>query len=161
MSSVQGFSEYPQLSGRGDAPGEPQRTVMLIDDSPTVRRIIELTFERIGITVTTFPDGFSAMQALTKGEAQVPALLLLDIGMPRMDGYEVARILRTKRAFSDTIIVMLTGRDGVMDRMRSKMIGARDYIHKPFRISHVVNVVCTQLRITPPPMTGVASPVEQ
>jgi twitching motility two-component system response regulator PilG len=58
-----------------------------------------------------------------------------------MDGYEVARILRTNTAFKNTTIIMLTGRGGVIDRVRSRMVGARDFIEKPFRVSHVVNVV--------------------
>jgi len=91
--------------------------------------------------VTTFPDGLSAITALTRGDVSVPDVLLLDIGLPKMDGYEIARILRTNADFKDTTIIMLSGRGGMIDRFRSKMVGARDFIEKPFRVSHVVNVV--------------------
>lgn len=143
-------SGYPSSSGWISPQENPQRTIMLIDDSQTVRTIIETTFKRIGIPVFAYSDGFAAIQALTRGEVPVPDLLLLDIGLPRMDGYEVARILHAKPAFSHTTIVMLSGRDGMMDRFKSKMVGARDYIRKPFRISQVVNVVCSYLHLTPP-----------
>jgi DNA-binding response OmpR family regulator len=114
---------------------------MLIDDSLAVRVVIEASFRRVGMPVTTFPDGLSAITALTRSEVTVPDVLLLDIGLPKMDGYEVARILRTNAAFKDTTIIMLTGRGGMIDRFRSKIVGARDFIEKPFRVSHVVNVV--------------------
>ncbi len=148
---------YPQSSSVGGTPDGTLPSIMLIDDSFTVRKIIEASFARIGLPTTSFPDGFAALQSLAKGEVDVPNLLLLDIGLPRMDGYEVARILRTNKAFDQTIIVMLTGRDGMMDRIRSKMIGARDYVRKPFRVSQVVNVVCAHLHITPPGSPGTAS----
>lgn len=131
--------------------------IMLIDDSLAVRRIIEASFMRVGLTTTTFPDGLSAIAALTKGEVSVPNLLLLDIGLPKMDGYEVARILRSNKAFDDTILIMLTGRDGMIDRLRSKMVGARDYIRKPFRVSQVVQTVCEHLQIPVPPLVDAAS----
>jgi DNA-binding response OmpR family regulator len=117
------------------------RPIMLIDDSRAVRVVIEASFRRAGMPVMVYTDGISAITALTTGEATVPEVLLLDIGLPKMDGYEVARILRTNAAFKNTTIIMLTGRGGVIDRVRSRMVGARDFIEKPFRVSHVVNVV--------------------
>lgn len=123
------------------------RSVMLIDDSPTVRQIIHASLGRVGIPVAAYPDGIAAITALTKGEAVVPDVLLLDIGLPRMDGYEVARILRGNPDCQQTVIVMLTGHDGMLDRMRSKMVGARGFITKPFRVSEVVQTVCGHLGI--------------
>lgn len=133
------------MSGWEDVPPGAMRTVMLIDDSPTVRRIIQMSLGRVGIPVAAYADGIAAITALTKGEAVVPDVLLLDIGLPRMDGYEVAHILRGNPDCQQTVIVMLTGRDGMLDRVRSKMIGARGYITKPFRVSEVVRTVCEHL----------------
>lgn len=126
---------------------EQERPIMLIDDSEIVRKIIEVSFQRIGIPVSLFPDGISAIRALAQHQVTVPRLLLLDIGLPRMNGYEVASILRSKSEFEQTIIVMLSGHDGVVDRFRSKLIGARDFIPKPFRVSQVINTVCSYLDI--------------
>lgn len=118
-----------------------ERTVMLIDDSVAVRKVIEVSFRRANLPTTTFPDGLAAIHALAKQEVVVPAVLLLDIGLPRMSGYEVARILKLNAGFEKTKIVMLTGRDGVVDRVRSRLVGACEFISKPFRVSEVVNVV--------------------
>ena len=128
-------------------PSSVDRTIMLIDDSLAVRRIIEASFARISISTTTFPDGLLAIQALAKREVAVPDLLLLDIGLPKMTGYEVAHILRGNPAFSDMILVMLSGHDGMIDRVHSRLVGARDFIRKPFRVSEVVKTVCTLLQI--------------
>lgn len=127
-----------------------QRSIMLIDDSMAVRRVIQASFSRVGIPVAAYPDGIAAITALTKGEAIVPDVLLLDIGLPRMDGYEVARILRANADCQRTVIVMLTGRDGMLDRVRSKMVGARGFISKPFRVSEVVRTVCGHLGVEVP-----------
>jgi twitching motility two-component system response regulator PilG len=123
------------------APG----SVMVIDDSMTVRAVIEASLRRNGFAVTSFADGLQAMGALARGEVAVPELLLLDIGLPKMEGYEVAKILRAKPDFNQTVIVMLTGHDGVFDRIRSKMVGASAFITKPFRVQHVVDVVSQYL----------------
>ncbi len=128
---------------------EPEKPIMLIDDSEIVRKIIEVSFQRIGIPVSIFPDGITAIRALAQHQVTVPRLLLLDIGLPRMNGYEVASILRSKEEFAQTIIVMLSGHDGMVDRLRSKLIGARDFIAKPFRISQVINTVCSYLDLDP------------
>lgn len=129
----------------------PQSTVMIIDDSPTVRAVVEASLRRHGFHVTSFGDGLAAMGALARGDVGVPKLLLLDIGLPRMDGYEVARILRSKADFGDTIVVMLTAHDGVFDRLRGRLVGAKAYITKPFNVHYVVEVVRSYLRQPLPP----------
>ena len=90
---------------------------------------------------------FLAIQALAKREVAVPDLLLLDIGLPKMTGYEVAHILRGNPAFADMILVMLSGHDGMINRVHSRLVGAKDFISKPFRVSEVVKTVCTLLQI--------------
>lgn len=131
----------------------PMPSIMVIDDSPAIRRIIVASFERIGIPVTAFADGPAALRALGRNEVEVPALVLLDLGLPRMTGYEVASLMRSHEAFRHTVILMLTARDGVFDRVRAKMIGAHGFITKPFRVQDVVNTVCSHLCI---PVGGVA-----
>src|SRR5579859_2390747 len=87
-----GEHESPWMAPMPAAYDPSRRTIMLIDDSHPVRKIIEASFARIGIPVTSYPDGLSAINALAHGEVAVPDLLLLDIGLPKMDGYEVATI---------------------------------------------------------------------
>jgi twitching motility two-component system response regulator PilG len=157
-SPIGHFRDPAVAQGSGYSGADPSSPlVMLIDDSAPVRKIIEVSLGRVGISTITFPDGLSAMQALAKNDVGVPHLLLLDIGLPKMDGYEVAQILRSNRAFEHTIILMLTGREGVIDRLRSRMVGARGYITKPFKVSDVVRIVCEHLHLTFPVPAAVTS----
>ncbi|GER85149.1 MAG: response regulator [Thermogemmatispora sp.] len=121
------------------------KLVMVIDDSLTVRKIIETSLRREGFDYVSYPDGIQALEALTKHKHRVPDLVILDIGLPKMDGYEIARILRTKPQFGNTIIVMLSGRDGVIDRLKGRLAGAKDYLTKPFRTQDVISVVQAHL----------------
>ena len=129
---------------------ESEYLIMAIEDSPLIREVLVSTFRRVGMPIVCFEDGPTALAALTNGEVLVPDLLLLDIGLPSMDGYEVAHILRMHPDFADAIIVMLSGHDGMWDRMRSKLIGAKDFISKPFRPSQVIAVVRRHLKLDLP-----------
>jgi DNA-binding response OmpR family regulator len=124
--------------------------ILAVDDSPTVRTVIEYAFARLGIQVISFSDGLSAIRALLERRVPVPDIVLLDIGLPRMDGFEFAGILRSHPAFAELPIVMLSSRDGVIDRMRSKVVGARGHISKPFRVAELVATVCEYLGIPVP-----------
>jgi twitching motility two-component system response regulator PilG len=121
------------------------KLVMVIDDSATVRKIVETCLGREGFAVKSFPDGIEAMKWLTSYEARIPDLVLLDIGLPKMDGYEVARRLKAKPQFSNTIIIMLTRRDGVFDRLKGRLAGAREYITKPFKTQDIISVIESHL----------------
>ena len=116
------------------------KMIMVIDDSVTVRKIIETCLGREGFEVKTFNDGVEAVRWLTEPQAPIPDLVLLDIELPKMDGYEVARRLKTKQRFHDTVIVMLSRRDGVIDRLKGRLVGARDYISKPFKTQDIVAI---------------------
>jgi DNA-binding response OmpR family regulator len=113
---------------------------MVIDDSTTVRKIIETCLGRQGFQVLGFPDGIEAMRWLMEPTSRVPDLVLLDIGLPKMDGYEVARRLKIKPQFSNTVIVMLSRRDGVIDRLKGRLAGAKDYITKPFKTQDIISI---------------------
>jgi DNA-binding response OmpR family regulator len=126
---------------------EMKKFVMVIDDSPTVRKVVETCLRRENFEVRSFVDGVEAIHWLTSPEARIPDLVLLDIGLPKMDGYEVAKRLRTKQQFSNTIIVMLTRRDSVIDRLKGRLAGAKEYITKPFKIQDIVHSVQTQLNL--------------
>ena len=116
------------------------KLVMVIDDSTTVRKIIETCLGRQGFQVLGFPDGVEAMRWLMEPTSRVPDLVLLDIGLPKMDGYEVARRLKIKPQFSNTVIVMLSRRDGMIDRLKGRLAGAKDYITKPFKTQDIISV---------------------
>jgi twitching motility two-component system response regulator PilG len=121
------------------------KLVMVIDDSATVRKIVETCLKREGFDVKSFPDGVEAMRWLTEPEARIPNLVILDIGLPKMDGYEVARRLKTKPQFSNTVIIMLSRRDGMIDKLKGRLAGAKDYLTKPFKTQDIIAVIESHL----------------
>jgi twitching motility two-component system response regulator PilG len=127
------------------------KLVMVIDDSTTVRKIIETCLGRQGFQVVGFPDGVEAMRWLMEPTSHVPDLVFLDIGLPKMDGYEVARRLKTKPQFNNTVIIMLSRRDGVIDRLKGRLAGAKDYIAKPFKAQEIVLMAESYLGGIPTP----------
>lgn len=123
------------------------KLVMIIDDSLTVRKIIETSLKREGYESVSYGDGIEAMKALTAPDVRIPDLVILDIGLPKMNGYEIARRLKTKQQYNNTVIIMLTGRDGMLDRLKGRLAGAKDYITKPFRTQEVMSVVHSHLEV--------------
>ncbi len=105
------------------------KTILVVDDSATVRKLISGKLEKSGHEVLCAVDG---MDALEKIEARVPDLILLDITMPRMDGYTVCKMLRTNEKTKDVPVVMISGKDGFFDKVRGRMAGTTGYITKPF-----------------------------
>src|SRR5438105_14985504 len=118
------------------------KLVMIVDDSLTVRKIIETSLKREGFDSVSFADGMEAMRAITEQRIRrIPDLIILDIGMPKMDSYEFARRLKTKPQFNNTVIIMLTSRDGLIDRLKGRLVGAKEYITKPFRTQELISKV--------------------
>jgi DNA-binding response OmpR family regulator len=109
-----------------------------IDDSLTVRTILELTHRRQGWPLRSFADGVEALRWFQEHPTAIPNVIYLDIGLPRMDGYEVARQIRSRRHLAAVPIVMLTGRDGVLDRLKGRLAGATGYLTKPFRAEDIL-----------------------
>ncbi len=116
------------------------KLIVVIDDSPTVRKIVEITLGREGFEVKSFPDGIEAFKWMTS-EQTIPNLVLVDIGLPRMDGYEVTRRLKAKSFSKHVVVVIVTRRDGLVDRLKGRIAGAQEYIIKPFQTEHLLAVV--------------------
>ncbi len=111
--------------------GKPtqSRTILVVDDSPTVRKLISGKLEKCGHSVLSAVDG---MDALAKINEVIPDLILLDITMPRLDGYQVCKLIRNNEVTKDVPIVMISGKDGFFDKVRGRMAGSSGYITKPF-----------------------------
>jgi twitching motility two-component system response regulator PilG len=120
--------------------GSGRRTVMVVDDSPTIRKILGLTLERAGYKVVAEPDGESAIERL---EQIVPDLILLDIAMPKIDGYEVCKRIKKDPRTAGVPVVMLSGKDAFFDKVKGHMAGATEYLTKPFETPAVLAVVTT------------------
>ena len=117
--------------------------IMVVDDSRTVQRMVASTLERQLYRVGIAEDG---LQALAKLNDELPSLILLDITMPRMDGYQVCKVITGNQAFKHIPVVMLSGKDGFFDKVRGKMVGASDYITKPFEAEFLVKAVRGRLK---------------
>ncbi|HEY6406722.1 MAG TPA: response regulator [Ktedonobacteraceae bacterium] len=115
--------------------------VLVIDDSATVRKILEVCLKRAGYEVIGFRDGVEAIRWLATPEARHPRLVFLDIQMPRMDGYAVAQYLKARHQLSDIVIVMLSGRAGILDRLKGRLAGASAYLTKPFTTQAILAIV--------------------
>lgn len=109
--------------------------VLLVDDSLVVRKIVEVTLWRERIEVVTATDGLGALAAVTDTH---PNLMLLDILLPRMDGYQVCQVVRQHQNYRDLPIVFLSSKGSLVDRVRGKLAGATDYISKPFETAELV-----------------------
>lgn len=123
------------------------KLVMVIDDSSTVRKIIENCLGHKGFEVQGFSDGVEAIRWLTQEETRVPDLVILDVSLPKMDGYEVARRLKSKPQFSNTIIIMLSRHNGMMDKLKGRLVGAKDFLTKPFRTQDIITVIESHLGV--------------
>lgn len=106
--------------------------VLVVDDSVTVRKVTSRLLERNGMNVITAKDGVDAMSVL---EDHTPDLMLLDIEMPRMDGFEVATHVRNNPRLKDLPIIMITSRTGQKHQNRAMAIGVNDYLGKPYQES--------------------------
>jgi twitching motility two-component system response regulator PilG len=110
----------------------------VVDDSPTVRKIVQLTLQRERIRVVTAGDGLTALAAVADEQ---PDLILLDIMLPRMDGYNICQVIRKNMAYRDLPIIMLSGKDGLFDKMRGKLAGSTEYMTKPFDSGELAQTV--------------------
>lgn len=107
-----------------------QKTIMVVDDSVTVRKVMTRFLEREGYNVITAKDGVDALQML---QEEIPDLMLLDIEMPRMDGFEVAKNIRSTSRLRHLPIIMITSRTGDKHRQHALSIGVNEYLGKPYQ----------------------------
>ena len=132
----------PERALGGSDGEEPQdsgsQTMLVVDDSPTVRKLVSLTLEGQGYGVRTAENGVEAMKSLAEF---TPNLILLDVKMPRMDGYKLCKMIKSHARTRAIPVVMLSGRDGVFDKLRGKMVGCDAYITKPFEPEDLLTCV--------------------
>ncbi len=112
--------------------------VLVIDDSNTIRRSAEIFLKQAGYEVLLAEDGFDA---LSKVNDHHPDLIFCDILMPRLDGYQTVAVIRRSGKFAQIPMVMLSSKDGVFDKARGRMVGAQDYLTKPFTKDQLLDAV--------------------
>ena len=123
-----------------------EKRILVVDDSATVRKLIAGKLEKCGHEVFCAADGIEAIEQL---DTMIPDLVLLDITMPRMDGYQVCKVIRGKDSTKDVPVVMISGKDGFFDKVRGRMAGTTGYITKPFGPETLMKAVETYLSGAP------------
>jgi two-component system response regulator ResD len=114
--------------------------ILVVEDEPSIAEVVSLYLCRAGFSVTVASDGVQAIEEIAR---QRPDLVILDLMLPKLDGYEVTRRLRAQ---GDTPIIMLTARKSEVDRIAGLEMGADDYVVKPFSAQELVSRVRAVLR---------------
>jgi twitching motility two-component system response regulator PilG len=120
------------------------RKVLVIDDSNTIRRTAEITLKQAGYEVIVAEDGFDALAQIVD---HVPDLIFLDIMMPRLDGYATCGLIKRNLRFQTTPVIMLSSKDSVFDRARGRLVGADEYLTKPFTKESLLRAAQAHLEI--------------
>jgi diguanylate cyclase (GGDEF)-like protein len=137
-------------------PRTKSQKILVVDDEEHIRRIIKFQLEKAGYAVETAEDGVEALKAI---EASPPDLVLLDLMMPNMDGYETCKRLKSNYQTNHIPIIMVTAKANLENKLQGFEDGANDYIAKPFAISELLvrvkNVLqWSQLQRQANPLTG-------
>jgi len=135
------LQEYRQ-GAVADEPVHEGTCIMVVDDSLTVRRVTSRLLRRQNMEVLTAKDG---VEALTLLDERVPDLMLLDIEMPRMDGYELTRHIRRSERYHTLPIIMITSRTGAKHRDYAMQLGVNRYLGKPYQESELLNEIASLL----------------
>ncbi|MGC1308089.1 MAG: response regulator [Phormidesmis sp.] len=147
LSSDQVNGMGPVSTGGRTRPGpdslkKTTYTVACIDDSPTVLNAIQKFLEDQSLSVVAINDPVKALMQIVRSK---PDLILLDITMPNLDGYELCALLRRHPRYKRTPIVMVTGNTGLIDRARAKLVRSSGYLTKPFTQSDLLKMVFKHL----------------
>ena len=113
-------------------------TIMIIDDSKTIRRTAETLLEKAGCKVVTATDGFDALAKIADTR---PDLIFVDIMMPRLDGYQTCALIKNNSEFKNTPVIMLSSKDGLFDKAKGRIVGSDQYLTKPFSKNELLGAI--------------------
>ncbi len=131
-----------EIKKAAPTPADDRPLALVVDDSITVRRVTERFLQRNGMRCMTAKDGLDAISVMQEAK---PDVILLDIEMPRMDGYEFASHVRNDDKVSDVPIIMITSRVGDKHRARAIELGVNDYLGKPYQDAQLLEAIRRQL----------------
>lgn len=126
------------MNDSGKSEGLDGLKVMVIDDSKTIRRTAEMLLKKEGCEVITAVDGFEALAKITD---QQPEIIFVDIMMPRLDGYQTCALIKSNRMFRSTPVIMLSSKDGIFDKAKGRIVGAEQYLTKPFTRDELLGAI--------------------
>lgn len=135
QQEIQSIENNTTTTISDNARSSKKQLVLAVDDSPTVRKLVSLTLSREGFEVITAVDGIEALNILSE---QLPDIILSDINMPKLNGYKLCKFVKKHERTQSIPVVMLSGKEGVFDKMRGKMNGCDDFITKPFESAELV-----------------------
>ena len=138
FSADDSVTESFPVNGPGATETPGQKTVLVVDDSPTVRKLVSITLEKRGYKVVSAFDGVAAIKEIA---AHNPSMILMDVNMPRLDGYQLCKLVKKHETTRDIPVLMLTGNDGMFDRLRGRLVGCAGYVAKPFAPECLVEAV--------------------
>ncbi len=112
--------------------------VMVIDDSKTIRRTAKTLLKKAGCEVITVGNGYEALSMISDTR---PDIIFVDIMMPRLDGYKTCALIKGNKEFKNTPVIMLSSKDGLFDKARGKVVGAEEYLTKPFTKEELLGAI--------------------
>jgi chemosensory pili system protein ChpA (sensor histidine kinase/response regulator) len=130
----------PRVAARPAVTEQQVYNILVVDDSLSMRHVLSTAIKRAGWIPLQARDGLDALEIMHRSTDR-PDLILLDVEMPRMDGYEFLSTMRTNPQYADVPIVMLTSRGGEKHRDKASALGATDYMVKPFREDVLIETV--------------------
>lgn len=119
------------------------KKIMIIDDSKTIRKTTQLFLKELDYEVIEVEDGYNALTKVIDG---APDLILVDIMMPRLGGYETCTIIKQNPDFENVPIILLSSKDGILDKAKGKLYGCDDYLTKPFAKDALFEIVNKYLK---------------
>ena len=139
------FKQIVSVEAVEEVVSDSEPTIMVVDDSITIRKVTERILGRHGMKVVLATDGVDATGKL---QDVVPDLMLLDIEMPRMDGFELATYMRNEERLKDIPIIMITSRTGAKHKERAKNIGVEQYLGKPYQEEELMKNINALLELS-------------
>jgi len=136
--SVQAPVAIGQPVKKPPAPGGDQKSILVIEDSQTSRKVISMVLSRAGFQILEASTG---LEGIKLGDENTPSLVLLDVMLPDMNGYEILPQIKAMSHLADVPVIMLTGRTGSTDRVMGMRAGASEYLTKPFNPQKLVEIL--------------------
>jgi len=123
-------------------PSGRSKKVLVVDDSRTIQMTARRFLDGAPVEVITAKDGYEATKAMYEHK---PDLVFVDVMMPRIDGYKFCSVIKNNQAFAATPVIMLTSKDGLIDKARAKLVQADGYLIKPFNKGSMSEIVARYL----------------